>query len=221
MPTTLAQRIRAARNYADLRQQDVADACAAAGIKVSRSAVAQWEYDDERQTRPSIDHVKVVSRRTGVPLEWLLNDSAELSDIWRFTKMADGAPAAPMPIADLPKSPVTDRFADAYSKAIEFAVLQRRPEMAGAFGREFGQAGMRVTPDFIWGNVVAEFRTTPASADTVGRLLTVEQALARKLKKVVIELAAAVGDPHEVFGILVYPVSSPDEAASRLISLAD
>ena len=35
MPTTLAQLIKAARNYADLRQQDIADACAAAGHKVS------------------------------------------------------------------------------------------------------------------------------------------------------------------------------------------
>lgn len=30
MPTTLAQRIKAARSYADLRQQDIADACTAA-----------------------------------------------------------------------------------------------------------------------------------------------------------------------------------------------
>ena len=36
MPTTLAQRIKAARSYADLRQQDIADACTAAGHKVSR-----------------------------------------------------------------------------------------------------------------------------------------------------------------------------------------
>ena len=31
MPSTLSQRLRAARNYADLRQQDIADACALAG----------------------------------------------------------------------------------------------------------------------------------------------------------------------------------------------
>ena len=59
MPTTLAQRIKAARSYADLRQQDIADACTAAGHKVSRSAVAQWEYDDERRTQPSIEHMKI------------------------------------------------------------------------------------------------------------------------------------------------------------------
>ena len=208
MPTTLAQRIKAARNYADLRQQDIADACAAAGHKVSRSAVAQWEYDDERRTQPSIEHMKILAKRTGVPLDWLLNDNADLADIWRFAKLTTPAPSAPMPLEPAPKSPVTDRFADAFSKAIEFALLQRRPEMAAAFGREFGQGAYRVQPDFVWGN-------------TIGRLLIAEQALSRKLNKVVIELVPTPGEPHEVFGIQVYPVSSPDEAAQRLISLAD
>ena len=208
MPTTLAQRIKAARNYADLRQQDIADACAAAGHKVSRSAVAQWECDDERRTQPSIEHMKILAKRTGVPLDWLLNDNADLADIWRFAKLTTPAPSAPMPLEPAPKSPVTDRFADAFSKAIEFALLQRRPEMATAFGREFGQGAYRVQPDFVWGN-------------TIGRLLIAEQALSRKLNKVVIELVPTPGEPHEVFGIQVYPVSSPDEAAQRLISLAD
>lgn len=87
MPTTLAQRIKAARSYADLRQQDIADACTAAGHKVSRSAVARWEYDDERRTQPSIEHMKILAKRTGVPLDWLLNDNADLADIWRFAKL--------------------------------------------------------------------------------------------------------------------------------------
>lgn len=220
MTTTLAQRIKAARSYADLRQQDIADACAQAGIKVSRSAVAQWEYDDERRTQPSIDHIKIVAKRTGVPLEWLLNDSAELADIWRFAKMHD-APPAPMPVAPAPQSPVTDRFSDAYSKAIEFAVLQRKPDMAAAFGRRIGQSDMSIQPDFVWGNVIAEFKTRPVGSDTVGHLLMAEQALARKVSKVVILLSPEQELPSEVFGITVYPVSSPDQAAEKLISLSN
>ena len=221
MPTTLAQRIKAARSYADLRRQDIADACTAAGHKVSRSAVAQWEYDDERRTQPSIEHMKILAKRTGVPLDWLLNDSADLADIWRFAKLTSPAPSAPMPLEPAPKSPVTDRFADAFSKAIEFALLQRRPDMAAAFGREFGQGEYRVQPDFVWGNTIAEIKTTPPAADTIGRLLMAEQALSRKMRKVVIELSPTPGEPLEIFGIQVYPVSSPDEAAQALLRLTD
>lgn len=216
MATTLAQRIKAARNYADLRQQDIADACTLAGIKVSRSAVAQWEYDDERRTQPSIDHVKVVAKRTGVPVDWLLNDNAELADIWRFAKLSE-----PMPLAPEPKSPVTDRFADAYAKAVEFAVLQRKPEMASAFGRVFGHGAFIIAPDFIWGNTVIELKTSQPTTETIGRLLTTEQALSRRLEKVVITLSATPTAPHDVFGIRVYPVTSPDEAAQKIIAICE
>ena len=53
MATELWQRIKTARKYADLRQQDVAVACG-----ISRGAVAQWEYEDAaRRTRePAQDH---------------------------------------------------------------------------------------------------------------------------------------------------------------------
>lgn len=216
MGSTLAQRLRAARNYADLRQQDIADACALAGYKLSRSAVAQWEYDDDRRTLPSIDCVKVVAKRTGVPLDYLLNDRAEAS----FTAIAEvvrhGAPA---PIAPEPKSPVTDRFSDAYSKAIEFAVLQRKPELAPGFGQVIGQGQFAAQPDFMWKNIVAEFKTHPVGADTVGQMLMLEQAAGGGLTKVVILLDGTASAPYDVFGIRVYPVPSPDVAAEKLISL--
>ena len=48
-----------------------------------------------------------------------------------------------------------------------------------------------------------------------------EQALSRKMRKVVIELSPSPGEPHEIFGIQVYPVSSPDEAAQALLRLTD
>ena len=95
------------------------------------------------------------------------------------------------------------------------------PVLHAAFGREFGQGGYRVQPDFVWGNTIAEIKTTPPATDTIGRLLMAEQALSRKMRKVVIELSPAPGEPHEIFGIQVYPVSSPDEAAQALLRLTD
>lgn len=216
MPSELSQRLRAARNYADLRQQDIADACALAGFKVSRSAVAQWEYDDERKTTPSIEQVKVVAKRTGVPLDWLLNDNADVSDVWRAASLG-----APMPLAAPPKAPGADRMADAAAKAIEFAALQRRPDLADGFGRVLGHGPLALQPDFLWRNVLVEICTTPPAADTIGAMLMAEQATARKLSKTVILLGGPGAVPHELFGIQVLPASSPDDAAQKLIALCD
>lgn len=217
MTTTLAQRLRAARTYAKLRQQDIADACALAGFKVSRSAVAQWEYEDERRTQPGLDHIKIVAKRTGVPLNWLMSDDSNLADIWGFANLKEAAPVAPMPLS----APPADRYTDAACKAIEFAVVSRKPDMAAAFGRQLGHGLLRVQPDFLWGSVLAEFTTAAASADKVGILLTAEQALSRKMRKVVVELTPQGGQPHEIYGIHVVPVTSPDEAAQALIALCD
>lgn len=217
MSTTLPQRLRAARQFADLRQQDIAEACALAGIKVSRSAVAQWEYDDERRTQPSIEHVKVVAKRTGVPLDWLLNDAAEIADIWRAGKLAE---PAPMPLTT-PTPPGADRLSEACAKAIEFAVLSRRPDLAAGFGLSVVQSGIAIRPDFSWGNVIAEFKMSRPGPDAIGQLLMAEQALARRAKKVIIQLDPGADTVEEIFGVTVYHVSSPEKAADTLLSLIE
>lgn len=204
MTSELSQRLRAARTAADLRQQDIADACALAGHKVSRSAVAQWEYDDHRRTTPSIEQVKVVAKRTGVPLEWLLNNNSDPAEVWHYTKLA-----APMPL--VPPEPSADRYTDAYAKAIEFAVIQRRPDLAASFGQAMGQT----QPDFAHGKVIALFKTRPVAADTVAQMAAFDSSLT----KVVILLDPSAKNDYEVFGIRVCPVSSPDQAAEKLISL--
>ncbi len=77
----LWQRLRHARRFADLTQQDLANKCG-----VSRGAVALWEAaEPEHRTKPTTEHLIHVSKATGVPLEWLLNDAADLDAIWRLT----------------------------------------------------------------------------------------------------------------------------------------
>lgn len=73
----LWQRLRAARRYADLTQTDLGRACG-----VSRSAVAFWEAEaPEQRTRPTLEHMVTISRSTGAPLEWLMNDASRLEDL--------------------------------------------------------------------------------------------------------------------------------------------
>ena len=75
------QRLRQARKYADLTQADLAKACG-----VTRGAVALWEAAEvEHRTRPTTDHLIEISKKTKVPLEWLLNDAASMNDLWKLT----------------------------------------------------------------------------------------------------------------------------------------
>lgn len=91
----LWQRLRQARRYADQTQAQLAQCCG-----VSRGAVALWEAaEPEHRTKPTIDHLMAVSKCTGVPLEWLLNDASDVDDIWRLSEFG-AHPAAPAPPSD-------------------------------------------------------------------------------------------------------------------------
>lgn len=59
------ERIRKARESAQLTQQELADAC---GIR-SRNAVSQWETG---QTTPSFPNYRAIAKKTGFSLLWLI-----------------------------------------------------------------------------------------------------------------------------------------------------
>lgn len=78
MPSTLAQRIQAARRYAKLSQAELATR-----VGVSRPAVSQWENPDpEKGTAPARENLAAISRVTGAPLDWLNDDNADLEPNW-------------------------------------------------------------------------------------------------------------------------------------------
>lgn len=70
MLTGFANKIRFARTQASLTQQQLADECG-----ISREAVSQWESTNPaNRTYPNTANLQIVSRLTGAPLAWLLND---------------------------------------------------------------------------------------------------------------------------------------------------
>ena len=94
MKSELHQRLRAARTFADLSQQEVAKAC-----NVTRPAVSQWEaLELTKRTTPSLEQVKTIARLCNVPLEWLTDDEADPDSVWGFLKENRWTPAAAKPV---------------------------------------------------------------------------------------------------------------------------
>lgn len=97
MATQLWQRLRQARRYADLTQADLAAKCG-----VSRGAVALWEAEEpEHRTKPTVDHLIAIAKGTGVPLDWLMNDASDLSELWRLGGEFGDASQRPRAQADV------------------------------------------------------------------------------------------------------------------------
>lgn len=86
----MPQRIAAARRYAKLSQQALADA-----VGVSRPAVSQWEKEDGG-TSPSRENLVGISRATGAPLEWLTDDTEDVPPFWSIPQQWEGIAEEPM-----------------------------------------------------------------------------------------------------------------------------
>lgn len=214
MASELWQRLRAARRYADLRQEDVRQVTG-----VSRSAVAQWEAEEpEKRTTPSIEQVRAVAKLAKIPLEWLLNDGADLDDIWRI-----GGLAAPAPE---PGRGASAHMAAAFAGAIEFAVLQRNPKLVEGFRRSIPLVLASFSPDFWWGKLLVAFKVDQSPLiDLCGRMLMAERAAGSKLRKVILSFGPEADKPlwaslADTFGIEVIAVASPEEGAAFLVENA-
>ena len=87
----LAARIRAARQRAGLSQQSLA-----AGLGVSRGAVANWE--SARGVLPATERLQRVAHITGVAFEWLATGRGGL----HYQPTLDDIPAAHMEVIEDP-----------------------------------------------------------------------------------------------------------------------
>ena len=215
MASELWQRLRTARKYADLRQEDISRVC-----KVTRSAVAQWEAKEpEKRTTPAIDQVREIAKLCRLPLEWLLNDSANTDDVWEIGKLyTPSATQAPMLTPG-------NRLDSAFEKAIEFDLLQRKPELAEGFGRGLPLANTSLKPDFWYGKTVIEIKTSDrAIVETCGQLLLIEKAIGGKCHKAVLVYGPAdqtvLSAYAAAFGIDIVPVASPADAANYIVAHA-
>lgn len=75
MGSELHQRIRAARERAGLKRDELAGLC-----DRTLSAVSMWE--SANGNCPSLPQLKAIAKATGAPLYWLVDDQADLDEAW-------------------------------------------------------------------------------------------------------------------------------------------
>lgn len=104
MSSFLWQRIRAARKWAKLTQQQVADQ-----LGITREAISLWE-NASKGIHPELSRLQAFSRITGAPLSWLVDDNADLDEAW-LDRVSE-VDAELMPVAE---SATTDSNSDILS----------------------------------------------------------------------------------------------------------
>lgn len=227
MPSQLWQRLRAARKYADLRQQDVATACG-----VGRTAVTLWESADENaRTRPDLNLMPVLAKLYKLPVEWLMNDGANVDDVWKIGALHKTSPT--LPIANVANAVMDpSRVKESFMRATEFEIMQINPNLIEGFANNLGTGVARVKADFAYGDVVAQFAVAgPGGVDMgmLGQLLLLERAAGRELRKFAILWCredggfalgeVAVAQLQSAFGVRLITVKSPAEGAQFLASV--
>lgn len=212
MKSELWQRLRAARDFADLKQSDVSKVC-----NVSRPAISQWESKDPtKRTTPSIEQLKVISKLSKVPIAFFLDDNADPSDVWKYKTQA------PQPLKITGN--VFNQMDSAFIGAVKFNIHQRRPELVQGFDvGSFLVGDASIRPDFALGKVIVELRTSDRNLmDACSRLLMYSKYTGGNADMSILICGDYPStqlweDIWDHFDIMVKGVRTPEEAADYII----
>lgn len=158
--SSLWQRLRQARRFADLTQADLASRCG-----VSRGAVALWEAEDsEHRTKPTTDHLIAISKGTGVPLEWLLNDASDLNEIWRLNGEYGDDRRQTAPVKDV----LPDLHQDGH-----YFLFAQTPEQIAAKFEQIKALPPDVKPHLVLVGVSVAIHTAATPADALSAVVKI------------------------------------------------
>lgn len=106
MKTHIRERIKAARLHAGYTQEKLGEL-----IGISKSAVSMWETTNEKKyTRPTFENLQALSKITGAPLNWLLDDDATISTDWKRPAEVFQFPGTTIGSAALEAAAIIDRL---------------------------------------------------------------------------------------------------------------
>lgn len=221
MTSELWERLRAARKFADKRQQDIADA-----LGVSRPTVALWEsHDTKHRTSPSLTQLKLISKATRVPLAWLLDDTADPGRV--FDLLLSAKSAAQSPESGAPSQ--QQKLREAFLRAMEFYFLDARLDIADSFDRVVPCRGGQIKADLLFKKQLVSFSF---DGDRPWQSIAGDMLVCEKMVKlgaldkhvILIQVKTAQGAPgnddcYDLCGIKPHYVHTPEEAAREVISI--
>jgi transcriptional regulator with XRE-family HTH domain len=208
MSSELWERLRAARRASGKSQQEIAER-----IGLSRAAIALWESKNaEIRTQPTMSNLRSFGHAVGAPMDWLMDDNADLSTFWQSNVQKSSKMEArveelvtigrPHPVLDPKKNTgydhwdslisepdtVSHRISENFWRTVEYQVTEKNPSLASGFGQVIPIGGFTFKPDFLWRDVLIEFSTIsrphnfPSTSD-LGKLLVFEKLYNGPLKK--------------------------------------
>lgn len=209
MKSSLAAKIRAARQAAGFTQQQVAER-----LGVTRGAVTQWEArDEDSRTQPSIELLRRFSEVTGVPFSWLIDDAFRAGDVHHARNLQRAGKwhevQVTMPDQDAPKKATliepfamvthdeadagyVPRLARAFWMAVEYQLVSERPELERCFDAPIGRGNGSVRVDYLTDTSLVAFSVLPqgnpsgALRRKIGDLLLQEKLIGRPLRKAIL-----------------------------------
>lgn len=159
----LWQRLRAARAKAQMTQAQVARA-----MGLSRPAVTLWESrEPQHRTVPTAEQLVELARMFGVPVTFLLDNSAGTEEVWGLGR-ADNTQGERTQEQD--NSVVVGA---AFWAAVRYAVLAGSPAYARSFDVKVSAANIVSTVGFLHGRTLASF-VSAASWDDLKEMIKEE-----------------------------------------------
>lgn len=218
MPSEMWTRLKTARKAANLTQLQLAKA-----LGITRSGYAFLEtHNDAARTIPNITQLRTISEVTGVPLDLIVDNNTELTDIVR--SMLPGYVHKPRAApAEAPRSEPGELHAMFWG-AVRFACHMRG--ITATFDAQVAPSPLNLRVDYLTDRVISVMQVEPSSAEAmraIGQLLAAEKALSRDLTKVLLvfargqtDIRAASAQAKATFGVQVRVVTSAEQAADSL-----
>lgn len=190
------QRLRAARAYADLTQEDVGKALSPPR---SRTAVAFWESATaDLRTAPLGEQLMQYARICKVPVEWLLDDTQAPDSLYTYMQRRSGA----VPVANPAER--EQRRAKAFWSAVEYQTLHVCPELADQFHVPLTSAGVEVEAGFLCGQALCGF---------INESIDWQRHLVRETSRLLV-LERMLGRPHQKHLLMYAPDGLADEESA-------
>jgi transcriptional regulator with XRE-family HTH domain len=226
----LWKKIKAARDFAELTQDDVGEL-----MNVSRSAISMWEKKNPKgRTHPSVRQIHLLAKACGVPAEFFWRDDMTVGDLYRVGDRNRNLrtlglhailEAADKDVAHSPRLPGTSptpaaadesRRAAGFWSATEFFLP---PEKAIHVNMSITVGGLTTTVSYCDGPNLLVYAPAAQAGSALGALLIYARALRAEPKMHLLLWGQSDLDAEvirEVFGAHVHCVNSPTEAADYI-----